>query len=188
MGWKREVGRNLAIVTAMDKAIKRAKADIRNDAREMLAAAYERDGVSGVDLLIGDEKVGKASMGTPAVGVYADGEFDRWAYESGMGTRSLTVDVSGVPDERLEELVGVVEAAGYPHRVECRADDAAKRSLKVRGGAVVDANGEVVPGTYVKARDIRVTGCDPEDVGEAMRLVGDGKTVAGLLSPSGEVE
>lgn len=185
MTTRKELGTRLAIITAAEKAVKAAKEQVRSEARTMMREAYEEDGISSLDLLIGTTKVGRVGVYKPSVGIYGGSAFANWAAENGMGSKTLTVDVTGVEQDQLDELVELVSGAGYPYRFECHADDYARKTLEVRNDHVVDQNGEVVPGTYVKAQDIRVTGCKPEDVGEAMRQLGDTTTIAGLLSPQG---
>lgn len=185
MASRKELGTRLAIITAAEKAIKAAKEEVRSEARAMMREAYEEDGISSLDLLIGTTKVGRVGVSKPAVGIYGGSVFANWAVDNNMGSKTMTIDLTGVPQEQLNELVDLVVGEGYPYRFDCRADDYAKRALEVKNGHVVDQNGEIVPGTYVKAKDIRVTGCKPEDVGEAMRALGDTTTIAGLLAPQG---
>lgn len=178
---RRELGARVAILTALEKAVREAKDEARAEADRMLAEDYERDGISGVDLIVGDRKVGKLSMVKPGVGIYGGTAFAGWAYEHGMGRKVLTVDVSDAPQELLDRVTGMLGHEALPYEFDVRAFDRASNGLRVAGTHVVDAEGEIVPGTYVRAMRPRVSGCKPADVGEAMAAMDGGPTVAGLL-------
>lgn len=182
MATRRELCTRLAILTAAEKAVKRAKEEARADARDMMREAYAEDGISGLDMLIGDVKVGRIGVSKPTVGIAGGSSYAGWAYENGMGKKLLTADVSDASQDLLDEIAELLRRNAVDYEFNFHADEYAKKTLRVAGDRVVDDNGEIVPGAYVKVQDIRVTGCKPEDVGSAMAQMGDGTTLAGLLT------
>lgn len=182
MAGRRDICTRLAILTAAEKAIKQAKDEARANARDMMREAHAEDGISSLDMMIGDAKVGRLGFYKPTIGITGGNLFAAWAYRRGLGRKTLTIDVSDAPQDVLDALASVCYDSSLEYEFGVEADPTAKKYLSVAGDHVVDENGEIVPGAYVKAPDIRVTGCKPEDVGQAMAQVGDGTTIAGLLT------
>lgn len=182
---RREMGTRVAILTAIERAVKRQREDARAELDRELMRAHEEDGVSGFDLFVGDEKVGRLYTVKPSAGVLVGSQFRAWAMENGHGRTTLTVDVSHAPQTVLDRLNEVMDRFGLPHEYEQTVDDDLKKTLEVRGNAVVDRNGEVVPGTYVRENSPRIRDCKPETVGAALAVLQargeELPTIAGLL-------
>lgn len=178
-----ELNTQMALVAAMKKAVSARYEELRREVSRRLVKIHEAYGANGFDLRIGPNKVGKASFGKPTVGTDALGEYDRWAWETGRGSRELVVEASShaIPPEALDEIREIAESYGADCHLDYKAFPELTRSLKVSGETVVDSTGEVVPGAYVKPPNVRITGCKPEEVGEALRLAGEDYTISGLL-------
>lgn len=175
----REIGANLAFLTALERAVKDRKAYYRSEGDRQMRNLNAAAGVSSINLSIGEQTVGKMTLTTSTPGICSPDDFAEWATANGMGRCILTIDLGAGNPALVDEMR---EAYGDAVRVECFADPEARDDLEVRHGEVVSkTTGEIVPGTYAKPGYTRVTGCKPAEVGEAMRLDGNGLTVAALL-------
>lgn len=173
----------LAVITAMEKAVKAAKDEIRSECDNRVFGLAQQLGVGSVNMTVGDETVGKITICKPAVG-YSGDAFGRWAYENGMGSFHLDVDLSMATfePEALDEIIDQLEGYGAKVHRSYSPTDFAKKSVEVVSGRVICKDtGEEVPGAYVKRPQTRVTGCKPAEVGRAMRIAGETVTVSGLL-------
>lgn len=182
---RRELGTRVAILTALEKAVKRQREDARAELDRELMRAHEEDGVSGLDLFVGDEKVGRLYTVKPSAGIYVGSEFKAWAVENGHGRTTLTVDVGDAPQVVLDEINALLDQFGMAYEYELAVEEGFKKTLEVRGNSVVDQNGEVVPGTYVRENSPRIRDCKPETVGAALAVLQargeELPTIAGLL-------
>lgn len=181
MSTAREVGTRLAVATALDKALRERKAEIRGEADALLRDLSEEAGVSALDLFVGRERVGRLTVGKPSVAIGDPEAYGRWAFDSGMGTARVTVETT---DPRAISLAMAAEGPNATATLEYVPDPRLREQLAITGDGQVMCRltGEVgVPGTYAKEPGTRISGCKPAEVGEAMQLSGQQWSVAGLL-------
>lgn len=171
----------LAVLTALKKMLDKAKDATRADMQERMESLHSELGVSSVDLAVGGEKVGRVSLGNPRVSIGGGDDFAEWAHDRGMGSLLITIDTDELGSATLDGLIEHLDTNAIDYRLDYKASPEAKKGLKVVGGRVVTAEGELVSGAYAVPPRIHVTGCEPEDVGHALRLSGDNLTVAGIL-------
>ena len=184
----KDTGAMVAILTALGKVIKDRQSAFRGELQEWLMSQYEETDIDSMALKIGSTRVGKAIIAKPAIGFSASGEFDQYAYDMGEGTRTITIDATGMTDEQVAWFLEAATECDASATVDFKATDLFKKCLEIKGNNVINREtGEMVPGTYIKPAQFRVAGCKPADVGEAMQIAAAeddpvaGMSVAGLL-------
>lgn len=191
----KELGAQLAVVTALDKALYQRKREIRADMDSRLMELRHEAGVGSIDLTIGAEKVGKVTVRKPSVAIVDPIAFEDWArqksrYQNLLGETQILVTVShGETDgefERAESMIEGLEELAREYGAELdwvsEPDPRIRQSLEVHGDCVIyPKTGEVVPGCAPKPESTVVTGCKPAEVARAMRVLGEAPSITGLL-------
>lgn len=167
----------LAFLTAAKKQVTNQLNAVRAAAERELRAMKSM-GFDRAELRIGESKVGSATITKPTVKVTNDDLFGEIAGEiecngAAGAYRHVTFELPDCTAEQEEEITEAIEAIlGYAidSQHTWKPTKAFMESLKVVQGHVVAPDGSVMPGAVVTEGTMRVTGCKPEDVAEAINL------------------
>lgn len=157
---------NLAVLTAMDKAVRSRAKEVRVEADEGLMAIYEDMGVEKVELRVADVPVGTLQVTYAAEGYEVTdlAAFAEFGLANGMAREK-----KAIRPEYMDAAIKIVEAH-LPEAVEATVEPAKDlgRMLDHVGDAVVAyGTSEVVPGVSYRpkrAKGTMVRGCEPEKV------------------------
>lgn len=177
------LGARLAVIQAVYKLAAEELSLLKAEMKIRLLNGVSRGITDSIPLTIGGQKVGRYYATKATAAVCDEEEFGRWAYERGEGWKEIKIliEPGQMTDDEDAELLRALEDMGLLAEETHVARNDLRKELKVVNDRVVDDNGELVPGTYVKAPQTRITRLAPQDVADAMRLAGDQLTVSGLL-------
>lgn len=156
----------LAVLTAMDKAVKAGAKQVRAEADEGLMSIYRDMGVEKVELRVADAPVGtlQVTFSKDGYEVTDMGAFAPFAIANGMAREK-----KAIRPEYMDAAIKIVEAH-LPEAIETTVEPAKDldKMLDHIGDAVVAyGTSEVVPGVSwrpKRANGTMVRGCEPEKV------------------------
>lgn len=157
---------DLAVITALDKAVKARAKEVRAEADEGLMSIYEDMGVEKVELRVGDAPVGTLQVTYASEGyeVTDMGAFAEFGLANGMA-----VERKSIKPEYMDTAVKIIEAK-LPEAIETTIEpvkDLGKMLDNVGDDIVAYGTSEVVPGVSwrpKRAKGTMVRGCDPAEV------------------------
>ena len=176
----------LAVLVAMDKAVKEAMRDVRRDADDDLLEAFEEDGYEKKAVKLNGQKVGEHIVTFKSEGyeITDRAAFEEFALDYGMATQRRYISpefmesaIAALENEfDAETLDGVIVT-------ETVISPDWEKAMERVGDAVcyMDSN-LIVPGVEFRPKTVKgtmVRGCKPEDVIPAMRELPGG--IEGLL-------
>lgn len=164
----------LAILTALKKAVEDRLKEVRQVAKEELEDAYYDMGVEKIALKIDGQKVGDFTITYNSEGYeITDKEaLNEFALDYGLG-----YFVSEIKPECMDQAIKVLnEYDPFLVRTEIKLYDGWDKSVYfVDGECVFQDSGMVIPGLKYKPKEVKtamVRGCKPEDVLPITRRLG----------------
>ena len=162
------VNEQLAVLTALKKAVDERLKEVRSGADEAMRDAYEEDGVEKKALKVCGEKVGELVV------TFASDGFEEFAVDYGLASvkRSIRPDMM---DSCIKALESVFDAEVLEEAVRETVVVSAdwEKSMSRVGDAVCYMDsGMVVPGVEYRpklAKGTMVRGCKPDDVVPILR-------------------
>ncbi len=156
----------LAVLTAMDKAVKAGAKEARAEADEGLMAIYEDMGVEKVELRVAGQPVGTLQVTYASEGYEVT---DLAAFAEFGAANGMAAEKRAIRAEYMDAAIKIVEAH-LPEAVEVTVEpvkDLGRMLDHVGGEVVAYGTSEVVPGVSYRpkrAKGTMVRGCEPEKV------------------------
>lgn len=160
----------LAVLTAMEKAVKERIKEVRTEANAEMRSAYESMGVEKMALKVGGKKVGEFTMvgAGEKIAIEDRAAFEEFALDYGMATAKRTID-----PRMMESAIKALESVFEPDVIEQAVieevildADWEKAIVNVGGLPCYMDSNMPIPGLRfeAKAPTTRLTGCKPEIV------------------------
>ena len=153
----------LAVLTAMDKAVKAGAKEARAEADEGLMAIYEDMGVEKVELRVAGQPVGTLQVTYASEGYEVT---DLAAFAEFGAANGMAAEKRAIRAEYMDAAIKIVEAH-LPEAVEVTVEPVGRMLDHVGGEVVAYGTSEVVPGVSYRpkrAKGTMVRGCEPEKV------------------------
>ena len=185
----------LGFLTAAKKQVSNLLNAKRAEAETEFRGMAAYTGMNRADIKIGEAKVGSVTITKPSVKVTNDELFGEIAsdcifegFPAAIRHATFHVpDCSEALEEEIQDAIEAIVGHAIDTEYEWKTSKAFLDSLKSIGGNVVAPDGSVIPGAVFTAGTMRVTGCKPEDVAEAINLAQlDAPSVAQMLEADDE--
>lgn len=161
----------LAVLTAMEKAVKDRIKDVRSEANASIMDAYADMGVEKLALKVGDQKVGEfiVTFAKEGFEVTDRAAFEEFAVDYGMATQRRTIRPSMMESAiRALESIYATEVLEEVVQTEVVLNPNWDRALVNVGGVACYMDSRLpVPGVVVKPKSVKgtmVRECKPEAV------------------------